>query len=101
MSTTTWVEYQSLDEETSGFFQKEIVIEPSCVEQQLSVAEAGIDAITLDDKTQNVLLLSGIREKYTLVEGYAIPTLQNKDEILVKVIWTTIMSTFVKILLIG
>jgi hypothetical protein len=86
MSTTTWLEYQSSGEKTRSFLQKKIAIEPSCAGKQLAVAEAGIDTIRLDDKTQSVLLLSGVREKYTLVDGYAIPTLQNKDEILIRVI---------------
>jgi hypothetical protein len=90
MSITTWVTYRSPDARAKESFQK-IVIESSCVEQHLSVAETGINALTLDNGHQTVLLLNGVREKYTLVDGYGIPTLQNKNEILIKVMQTSLM----------
>ena len=86
MSTTTCLRCQSPNETKKHSFQRQIVIGTNSVEKQLLVTERGVDALSLDDRTQSALLLNGVRERYTLVSGYAIPKLQDKDEILIKVI---------------
>lgn len=46
--------------------------------------------------TQSALLLKAAREQYTLVTDHAIPSISNKDEILVKVLQSILHSWIFK-----
>ncbi|KAF9889367.1 hypothetical protein FE257_007477 [Aspergillus nanangensis] len=82
---STYTPLVAVDEKRPATFQNEIFLEQRCPGYlQTSISHS--TPLVSPRRTQNALLLKQAREQYTLVNDHSIPSISNKDEILVKVL---------------
>ncbi|RJE18577.1 oxidoreductase, zinc-binding dehydrogenase family [Aspergillus sclerotialis] len=85
MSTTsTYLRLEEMNKKKHTVFHHEIVVEDKPHASLTTYPKESTQH--LKEAKQNVLLLNGVREQYSLVTGYSIPSILYEGEILVKVL---------------
>lgn len=82
-TTTTLLQLEELQEKTASFHRCKFAGNAST--SQRSTEEEKISVPKPLEMTQQVLLLKGVKEQYTLVKDHNVPSIIHPGEILVKV----------------